>query len=49
VIVGDFGGIMQSLGAIAVENSSTISANIKIFTIPKTMKELLKMTIVRNK
>jgi 4'-phosphopantetheinyl transferase len=39
----------QYLGAVALENLSTISLNIIIFTIPKTMKELLEMTILRNK
>ena len=39
----------QYLGAVALENLSTISTNIIIFTIPKTMKELLQITIVRNK
>ena len=49
MIIRDFGGIMQSLGTVAVENLLTISANIIIFTIPKTMKELMEMNVIRTK
>jgi 4'-phosphopantetheinyl transferase len=38
----------QYLGAVAFEDSSTIAKNLKLYTVPNTMKDLLAMTQVRN-